>query len=117
MKKLNELLQQETFTNEEIAYLLGLTEKEDVEQLRIASFDLSTKLLGDEVYYRGIVEFSNICALDCNYCGIRKSNKDVERYQLDKEQVVDSALWCGKVGYGSTVLQSGERRGRTAQPL
>ncbi len=110
MKNLNELLQQETFTNEEIVYLLGLMEKKDVEKLRFASFDLSTKLLGDEVYYRGIVEFSNICALDCNYCGIRKSNKDVERYQLDMKQVVDSALWCGKVGYGSTVLQSGERR-------
>ncbi len=110
MKNLQELLNQETFTNEEIVYLLGLTEKEDVEQLRLASFDLSTEVLGNEVYYRGIVEFSNICALDCNYCGIRKSNKEVERYQLDKEQVVDSALWCGKVGYGSAVLQSGERR-------
>ncbi len=110
MKNLNELLKQETFTNEEIVYLLGLTEKDEVEQLRQASFDLSTTLLGDEVYYRGIVEFSNICVLDCNYCGIRKSNKEVERYTLDKEKVVDSALWCGKVGYGSAVLQSGERR-------
>ncbi|MBU4459010.1 MAG: [FeFe] hydrogenase H-cluster radical SAM maturase HydE, partial [Verrucomicrobia bacterium] len=29
---------------------------------------------GDEVFVRGIIEFSNICANDCLYCGIRLSN-------------------------------------------
>ena len=35
---------------------------------------------GNKVYTRGIVEFSNICKNDCYYCGIRKSNKNFERY-------------------------------------
>ena len=109
MKSLEELVKQETFSKKDIVRLLSLTKKEDVELLRKRAYDLTTELVGNNVYYRGIVEFSNICELDCNYCGIRKSNKDVERYQLDLDDIIESALWCGEVGYGSAVLQSGER--------
>ena len=109
MKPLQELLAQEEFSSKDIVALLGITDTDEVETLRQAAFDVTTALVGNNVYYRGIVEFSNICVLDCNYCGIRKSNTDVERYRLTYEQVVDSALWCAEVGYGSCVLQSGER--------
>ena len=107
---LNTILTQKQFSKEDIVKLLSLTDKDDIEKLREAAFNLTTELVGNNVYYRGIVEFSNICALDCNYCGIRKSNSDVERYFLSEEQVVDGVAWCGEVGYGSAVLQSGERR-------
>jgi len=93
----------------EIVEMLSLTNKDDVENLRQKAFDTATENLGPNVYYRGIVEFSNICALDCKYCGIRKGNKDVDRYWLTEEEVVETALWCADAGYGSTVLQSGER--------
>jgi biotin synthase-like enzyme len=33
---------------------------------------VTNKFFGQSVYYRGIVEFSNVCANDCGYCGIRK---------------------------------------------
>jgi biotin synthase len=61
------------------------------------------------VWLRGLVEFSNHCINDCNYCGIRKSNAAVHRYLLTKEEILESALFCAKAGYGSMVLQSGER--------
>lgn len=104
------ILEKEEFTKDEIIFLLSLIEKNDCEKLRQKAFDRCTKISGNEVFYRGIVEFSNICALDCNYCGIRKSNRNVERYFLSTDEVVDAALWCGEVGYGSAVLQSGERQ-------
>ena len=65
---------------------------------------------GEKVYYRGLIEFSNICDNDCLYCGIRKSNGNVKRYVLSKEKIVEAALWCARQGYGSVVLQSGERK-------
>lgn len=40
---------------------------------------VTTKYFGDEIYYRGIVEFSNVCQNDCNYCGIRKHMHGVHR--------------------------------------
>jgi len=68
--------------------------------------------VGEKVYYRGLLEFSNICKRDCNYCGIRKSNLNIKRFELSKEEIVDIALWCAREGYGSLVLQSGERDDR-----
>ena len=41
------------------------------------------RFFGEEVYYRGIVEFSNVCVNDCGYCGIRKHMSDVKRCAYD----------------------------------
>ena len=50
--------------------------------------------MGDEVFIRGIIEFSNICVNDCLYCGIRASNRAVARYvmSLSKRQSSNDAL-------------------------
>ncbi len=66
------------------------------------------KVLGKKVYFRGLIEFSNICAKNCFYCGIRKSNKNPSRYNLSDDEIVDAAIYSWKEGYGSIVLQSGE---------
>ncbi|MBR1863978.1 MAG: [Ruminococcus sp.] len=72
---------------------------------------------GNKIYIRGIVEFSNICKNDCLYCGIRASNKEVSRYRLTEEEI----LQCCDEGYGygfrTFVLQSGEDRYFTAEIL
>ncbi|MBB6481593.1 [FeFe] hydrogenase H-cluster radical SAM maturase HydE [Spirochaeta isovalerica] len=110
MSDLNDLLYKKNYTVQDIEKLLSLRNTEDVERLKNRANEILNSHIGDSVYYRGIVEFSNICALDCHYCGIRKSNKQVDRYSLDRETVVSSAKWCADQGYGSVVLQSGERR-------
>ena len=109
MADLNKLLYKENYTVEDIEYLLSLTDKEDTVKLQNRANEVLGKYVGDSVYYRGIVEFSNICTLDCYYCGIRKSNINVGRYTLSKEDIITSAKWCADQGYGSVVLQSGER--------
>lgn len=65
---------------------------------------------GNTVSLRGLIEFSNYCVCDCLYCGIRKSNHVPERYTLSLDEILASALWAAERGYGSVVLQSGERR-------
>ena len=42
---------------------------------------------GRKIWFRGIVEFSNICKCDCHYCGIRCSNHQVSRYRLSPEDI------------------------------
>ena len=64
--------------------------------------------MGDEVFLRGIVEFSNICANDCLYCGIRKSNRDVRRYRIDEEEILEVAHRMEGWQQTTIVLQSGE---------
>jgi biotin synthase len=64
--------------------------------------------MGDEVYLRGIVEFSNICENDCLYCGIRKSNRNPKRYRIDEDEILGVARRMKAWGHGTIVLQSGE---------
>ncbi len=69
--------------------------------------------VGDEVYgkgifVRGLVELTNVCRNDCYYCGIRKSNSNVERYVLTTEQVLQSCQQGYDLGFRTFVLQGGE---------
>jgi len=68
---------------------------------------VTNRFFGPEVYFRGIVEFSNVCANDCGYCGIRKHHK-VRRYTMPIEEVVEVAKWSFDNGMGTLMLQSGE---------
>jgi biotin synthase len=110
MSDITSILKKQSFDRTDITSLLSISDSEPLEELRCAAEKMLLDRRGDNVYFRGLVEFSNICSSDCNYCGIRKSNNHVNRYMLKKEQIVNSAVWCAEQGYGSVVLQSGERR-------
>lgn len=73
--------------------------------------------VGDEVFIRGIVEFSNICLNDCLYCGIRASNGDVARYAIPPEEIVDIAHAMKGSEQTTVVLQSGETPGMADEKL
>ena len=94
----------------EIERLLSLTSREAINTLRRKAYDTTLAYCGRAVYFRGIIEFSNICRCDCVYCGIRRSNSAVARYQLTRSEILDQACWSADHGFGSVVLQSGERQ-------
>lgn len=100
-------------TREEIAALLSEKDPARIEQIRKFAYQTLIDECGDGVYYRGLIEFSNRCSRDCYYCGIRRSNSTLDRFDLAKSEIVESALWCAENGYGSVVLQSGERSTRS----
>lgn len=63
---------------------------------------------GKDVYIRGLIECSNYCRNDCYYCGIRKSNRNTQRYRLGGDEILSC---CGKgysLGFRTFVLQGGE---------
>ena len=84
-------------SDQEIVALLGLTDPEDCRMLKDAAFRRTTALMGPYVYYRGLIELSNICTANCRYCGIRKANHDVKRYTMTKEEIVEAAVWAASV--------------------
>lgn len=61
-----------------------------------------------DIYMRGLIEFTNYCCNDCYYCGIRRSNQQVERYRLSKEQILECCDMGYSLGYRTFVLQGGE---------
>ena len=73
-----------------------------------AADDLRRRIMGEAVYLRGIIEFSNVCKNHCWYCGIRCDNTSVGRYRMTAEEIVDTAKNAKLWGCGTVVLQSGE---------
>ncbi len=103
-----EILKKETFTREDLICLLKCNEQ-DRKKLFARSAEIKSIHVGKKVYYRGLVELSNICSKNCYYCGIRLDNKKVHRYFVTEDEVVEAAQYAFENGYGSMVLQSGER--------
>ncbi len=66
------------------------------------------KYFGNRIYTRGLIEFTNYCKNDCYYCGIRKSNKNAERYRLAQEQILECCQNGYELGFRTFVLQGGE---------
>lgn len=78
---------------------------------------LSLERFGKRVYFRGIVEFTNICRNDCLYCGLRRSNTHVGRYRLEPEEILACCREGYALGYRTFVLQGGEDPYYTDQVL
>jgi biotin synthase len=102
-----ELLQKEPLEREDLIQLLE-TGGEAMNALFRHGLAIREREIGEKVHFRGLIEFSNICGKDCYYCGIRKSNRDVHRYNLTDEQILEAARFAHVHRYGSIVLQSGE---------
>lgn len=92
-------------TRADLVRLLAEAEPAD---LFAAAYAVKERNIGKRVALRGLIEFGNICQKDCFYCGIRRSNDQVQRYRLDADDVVRMAVWAWRQQYGSVVLQSGE---------
>ena len=98
-------------TVEELARLVALEEPDGLRAVRAAAYDLKCRHCGRRVSMRGIVELGNVCAKDCLYCGIRKSNASLERYRLSADDIERLARVDADAGYASIVLQGGEIEG------
>lgn len=95
-------------TREELADFIrknGGTERQELieesNRLRLLSY-------GRDVYTRGLIEFTNYCKNNCYYCGIRKDNRNAERYRLTREQILECCQLGWQLGYRTFVLQGGE---------
>lgn len=76
--------------------------------IRAAAYAVKVRHCGKVVSLRALVECSNVCAKDCRYCGIRKSNARVPRYRLTEDEIVACARDAAAWGAGSLALQAGE---------
>ena len=85
-----------------------LLEEEEAFALYEEANSLTEKLFGKSIFVRGIIEFSNVCAKNCLYCGIRRGNKNVKRYHIGKEDLKKIIMDAHNDNFKTIVLQSGE---------
>ena len=93
---------------EQLEYLLTTENKDCLEMLREEAVQTAQKIYGNQVFIRGLIEFTNYCKNDCYYCGIRRSNHCADRYRLTKEEILSCTDTGYELGFRTFVLQGGE---------
>jgi len=86
---------------EDLIALLEICREDEYQALFQAAYEVKKQNVGPVVYFRGLIEISNICQKDCLYCGIRKSNRKVNRFRLTVDEIVEAARWAHANRYGS----------------
>lgn len=109
MKELVDILRDEQhLESRNYKALLECDDESVVTYLHEQAQNVAIEHFGHGIFVRGLVELTNVCRNDCYYCGIRKSNSNVERYVLTTEQVLQSCKRGYELGFRTFVLQGGE---------
>lgn len=107
-QSVSQILAKTSFSQQDIVRLLQATGT-DRTLIFSRAHDIKQEQVGLKTYFRGLLEFSNICAKNCFYCGIRRSNGKVDRYFLTDDEVLEQVKYAIDNGFASIVMQSGER--------
>lgn len=105
---INKLEKERGLTLAEYEFLIENRSEEAAKILAEKAVKKRKEVYGNDVYIRGLIEVSNICKNDCHYCGIRRGNKNCERYRLTKEQILSCCDEGYPLGFRTFVLQGGE---------
>ena len=105
----DKFIQNHCLTKEQYIELLKDWENPELkERLRTEAESLRKKYYGDKIFVRGLIEFTNYCKNNCYYCGIRRDNRNVSRYRLTKEEILECCDYGYGLGFRTFVLQGGE---------
>ena len=109
MKELiDKLHHTQELTREEFLTLLSNRNTETDLYARRLARGVRQKIYGDQVYIRGLIEFTSYCRNDCYYCGLRRSNHAAQRYRLTEEDILSCCQQGYELGFRTFVLQGGE---------
>ncbi len=95
-------------TGNDAPSVIGFYRTASMEELIRKADAVCRQYHSNKVWLRGLIEFSNYCAMDCQYCGIRRSNSNVHRYRLTEDEIVITVQKGLEAGLRTFVLQSGE---------
>ena len=105
---IDKLNQEHQLSYAEWTALISQYTEQDAEYAADIARDIAVNRFGKKIYFRGIIEFTNICKNDCYYCGIRRSNNKVSRYRLTEQDILDCCAEGYIHGFRTFVLQGGE---------
>ncbi|MCQ2460415.1 MAG: [FeFe] hydrogenase H-cluster radical SAM maturase HydE [Ruminococcus sp.] len=95
-------------SDSELKSLIECGDEKTAELLRKYADETRQKHYGKKVFLRGLIEVSSYCKNDCLYCGLRRSNKNAERYRLSREEILSCCETGYELGFRTFVMQGGE---------
>lgn len=105
IKIIDEITACRNITLEQLHMLLETDDMQAVDYLRKRASEKAHETYGNQVFIRGLIEFTNYCKNDCLYCGIRHSNTHADRYRLSTEQIMACCESGYELGFRTFVLQ------------
>lgn len=81
---------------------------EEQESLFIKARKEREKYFGNKAVIRAVIEISNHCIRTCEYCGMKTDNKELKRYSIRPEEIIDRAHKIKKMKIETILLQGGE---------
>lgn len=109
MKSLIEQLYREgTLPPGDLYTLLSKCTADDLAFINEKAREVTFRHFGNRIFIRGLIEVGNCCHNDCLYCGIRRSNRNIERYRLSQETILACCREGYELGFRTFVLQGGE---------
>ena len=105
---INRLNTEKNLTRAQWVQLIGSFTPDDRAHAADIARETSVSIFGKNIFFRGIVEFTNYCKNNCLYCGIRRDNREVSRYRLDRDDILSCCRSGYAAGFRTFVLQGGE---------
>lgn len=105
---IDKLRREKMLSAEEYKALLLCDDADTLKYLQQQAQEVATGRFGNRVFIRGLIEITNRCRNNCYYCGIRKGNRDVLRYELTQEEILACCREGYLLGFRTFVLQGGE---------
>lgn len=109
MKSLIDKLRRErTLSAEEYKALLLCRDVATLEYLQRQAQEETLARFGNRIFIRGLIEITNRCRNNCYYCGIRRENRNIARYELTQDEILHCCREGYSLGFRTFVLQGGE---------
>lgn len=102
------LYQNGDLSDDELLRLINSGDECSADLLKKYADQVRQRVYGKKVFLRGLIEISSYCKNDCLYCGIRRSNKNAQRYRLSHEDIMSCCENGYELGFRTFVLQGGE---------
>ena len=83
--KLQNILFKDELTKGDLIYLLNLDTPEVRGIFHARANQIRHDYFRDEVHFRGVIEISNYCSQNCNYCGLRDENYSIKRFKMEPD--------------------------------
>ena len=110
--KLGEILEKvqcdQNLDREEIVFLLGLTQENEIKAVFEAARKLRFRHFKDRIFLYGFIHISNFCRNRCEFCYYRSANALPVRYRLEVADIIEVAQRLAESGVHLIDLTMGE---------